>query len=94
MLISMTVMESRMSEDWQTRRNREDLEVRTAIESFPHQFRLYGFPDCWFRIAQSPSSYYSDSAGVQLVVQIWSTKATWMDFGRFNPTELRGRLTR
>jgi len=84
--------EAQMSEDWMTRRNREDLAVKTAIESFPDEFGLYGYANCVFKISPMPWSYYSNSIGVQLVVQIWSTKGTWMDFGRFSPTELRGRL--
>jgi len=84
--------EAQMSESWQNRQHREILEVQTAIESFPDEFGLYGYDKCVFHIAPMPWSYYSNSIGVQLVVQIWSTKGTWMDFGRFSPTELRGRL--
>jgi len=83
-----------MSESWQERQHREMLEVRTAIESFPEQFSLHGFPGAQFRVATEPTSYYSNSAGVQLVVQIWSaSRVRWMDYGRFSPDELRGRLT-
>ena len=92
MLITMSKMERQMSETWQNRQHREILEVKTAIESFPEEFGLYGYANCVFKIAPMPWSYYSNSVGVQLVVQIWSTKETWMDFGRFSPTELRGRL--
>jgi len=91
MLISMRY-DATMSESWQNRQHREILEVKTAIESFPDEFGLYGYENCVFKIAPMPCSYYSNSVGVQLVVQIWSTKETWMDFGRFSPTELRGRL--
>jgi hypothetical protein len=81
-----------MSEGWQDRRNREDLEVKTAIASFPDEFPLYGMPKCKFRVAQMPWSFYSNDSGVQLVVQIWSTRETWMDYARCTPNELRERM--
>ena len=90
MLITMRY-EAQMSEDWQTRRNREDLEVKTAITSFPETFQLACYGTRWFRISPQPWSYYSDSVGVQLVVQM-TDGVKWYDFCRSTPDEIRREL--
>ena len=84
--------EAQMSEDWMTRRNREDLAVKTAIESFPDTFLLYGMADTKFRIAQPPTSFYSDHTGVQLVVQIQNTRGEWQGYARCEPHVIRERM--
>ena len=72
--------------------NSDKVLVAAVILRFPEEFGLRSFPGKRFRISDR-SSYFSESLGVQLVVQV-KVGVLWSDFTRCKPIEILGQIAR
>jgi hypothetical protein len=67
--------------------------VQVALDSFPIEFGLRGFPGEKFRCSPS-ASYYSTSYGVMIYTQRYDHERGWLDFAKGSPGELRAQIVR